>query len=33
LISGIFESGEMPGAKSNIGSTDREKERWKINGS
>ena len=26
-------SGEMPGAKSNAGSTDHEKERWKINGS
>jgi hypothetical protein len=26
-------SREMPGAKSNAGSTNREKKRWKINGS
>jgi len=30
---GILESKEMPGAKNNAGSTHREKERWKINGS
>jgi hypothetical protein len=30
---GILESKEMPNAKNNAGSTHREKERWKINGS